>query len=224
MESVPFIAWCLEHLNYFTITLLMALESSFIPFPSEIVIPPAAYMAASTGEMSVVGIFFFSTLGALIGSTINYYLALWLGRPLLYAFAESKVGAFFLLSREGIEKAERYFVDHGRVATFTGRLIPGIRQLISLPAGLARMPLIPFYLFTMLGAGIWNIVLMAIGWYLEGVVPMDQLGPMVEKYSTEIGHFIIAAVVIVFAVMLYRAHRRKSLGEHLEEESEGKEK
>lgn len=224
MESVPFIAWCLEHLNYFTITLLMAIESSFIPFPSEIVIPPAAYMAASTGEMSVVGIFFFSTLGALIGSTINYFLALWLGRPLLYAFAESKVGAFFLLSREGIEKAERYFVDHGRIATFTGRLIPGIRQLISLPAGLARMPLIPFYLFTMLGAGIWNIVLMAIGWYLEGVVPMDQLGPMVEKYSTEIGHFIIAAVVIVFAVMLYRAHRRKSLGEHLEEESEGKEK
>ena len=81
MESIPFIAWCLEHLNYFTITLLMAIESSFIPFPSEIVIPPAAYLAASTGEMSVVGIFFFGTLGALIGASVNYFLARWLGRP-----------------------------------------------------------------------------------------------------------------------------------------------
>lgn len=219
MESLPFIAWCLEHLNYFTITLLIAIESSFIPFPSEIVIPPAAYLAASTGEMSVVGIFFFGTLGALIGSSVNYFLALWLGRPIIYAFAESKVGAFFLLSKDGVQKAEKYFVDHGKAATFTGRLIPGIRQLISIPAGLARMPLLPFYLYTTLGAGIWNIVLIALGWYLEGVVPMDQLAPIVSQYSHEIGGVILAIVVIILAVMMYRAHRRKSLDEHLGEDS-----
>ena len=222
MESIPFIAWCLEHLNYLTITLLMAIESSFIPFPSEIVIPPAAYLAASTGEMSVVGIFFFGTLGALIGASVNYFLARWLGRPVVYAFAGSRVGAFFLLSAEGVRHAEEYFVRHGKVATFTGRLIPGIRQLISLPAGLSRMPLAPFYLYTALAAGLWNIVLIAIGWYLEHVVPMDQLSPMVSRYSSEIGRIIIAVVVIVLGVMMYRAHRRKSLDESLEDQEKSK--
>lgn len=217
MESIPFIAWCLEHLNYLTITLLMAIESSFIPFPSEIIIPPAAYLAASTGEMSVVGILFFGTLGALIGATVNYFLARWLGRPVVYAFAGSRVGAFFLLSEEGVRHAEEYFVRHGKVATFTGRLIPGIRQLISLPAGLAKMPLAPFYLYTALAAGLWNAILIAIGWYLESVVPMDQLSPMVSRYSTEIGRVIIAIVVIVIGVMMYRAHRRKPLEESLED-------
>lgn len=218
MESVPFIAWCLEHLNYFTITLLMAIESSFIPFPSEIVLPPAAYMAASTGEMSLVGILFFGTLGALIGATINYFLALWLGRPVVYAFAGSRVGALFLLSEESVRKAEAYFVKHGRVATFTGRLVPGIRQLISIPAGIAKMPLGPFYLFTALGAGLWNLILILIGWYLESVVPMEELSPMVSRYSSEIGHVIIAIVAIAIGVMMYRAHRRKSLGEELDDE------
>ena len=195
----------------------MAIESSFIPFPSEIVIPPAAYLAASTGEMSVVGILFFGTLGALIGATVNYFLARWLGRPVVYAFAGSRVGAFFLLSEEGVRHAEEYFVRHGKVATFTGRLIPGIRQLISLPAGLAKMPLAPFYLYTALAAGLWNAILIAIGWYLESVVPMDQLNLMVSRYSTEIGRVIIAIVMIVLGVMMYRAHRRKPLEESLED-------
>lgn len=218
MESVPFIAWCLEHLNYLTITLLMAIESSFIPFPSEIVLPPAAYLAASTGEMSMGGILFFGTLGALIGASVNYFLALWLGRPAVYAFAGSRVGAFFLLSKEGVEKAEAYFVRHGRLATFTGRLLPGIRQLISIPAGLARMPLGPFYLYTALAAGLWNLFLILLGAYLESVVPMEQLSPMVSHYSGEIGRVLIAIVAVALGVVLYRAHRRKSLGEKLDDE------
>lgn len=208
MESVPFIQWCLDNLNYFTITVLMAIESSFIPFPSEVVIPPAAYMAATSGDLNVYFVVLFGTIGAIIGALVNYGLAVWLGRPIVYAFARSRMGGFLLLSEEGVQKAEAFFVKHGIVSTFVGRLVPGIRQLISIPAGLARMRMFPFILFTALGAGIWNCVLAGIGWYLADIVPEDQLMTYVNRYSHEIGYGILIIVVLAIAYMTFKALRR----------------
>lgn len=210
MESVAFIQWCLDHLNYWTITLLMAIESSFIPFPSEIVVPPAAYRAACPGSgLNVIGVVFFATLGANIGSLINYYLAYYLGRPVIYRFANSRIGHMCLLDEEKIRKAEEYFNRHGAVATFTGRLIPAVRQLISLPAGLARMKMSRFLLYTTLGAGIWNTILATIGYYLQSAVPEDQLMEKVNEYSDELKYGIIAIVAVAVLFLAYKGLKKK---------------
>ena len=131
MESVAFIQWCLDHLNYWTITLLMTIESSFIPFPSEVVIPPAAYKAAVNDELNIYLVVLFATIGANIGALINYYLAKWLGRPIIYKFANSRIGHMCLIDEEKVRNAEIYFDKHGALSTFIGRLIPAVRQLIS---------------------------------------------------------------------------------------------
>lgn len=209
MESIGFIEWCLDNLNYGTITLLMAIESSFIPFPSEVVVPPAAYKAAATGELNVWLVVFFATLGALIGAFINYGLALWLGKPIVYKFANSRLGHMCLLDEQKIVKAEEFFVRHGVVATLIGRLVPAVRQLISIPAGLARMNIAKFALYTAIGAGLWNAVLAAMGYYLESVVPEDQLLATVTKYSHEIGYGILAVVVIALAIIIYKGVKKK---------------
>ena len=209
MESIGFIEWCLDNLNYGTITLLMAIESSFIPFPSEVVVPPAAYNAAATGELNVWLVVFFATLGALIGAFINYGLALWLGKPIVYKFANSRLGHMCLLDEQKIVKAEEFFVRHGVVATLIGRLVPAVRQLISIPAGLARMNIAKFALYTAIGAGLWNAVLAAMGYYLESVVPEDQLLATVTKYSHEIGYSILAVVVIALAIIIYKGVKKK---------------
>ncbi len=201
--------WCLDHLNYWTITLLMTIESSFIPFPSEVVVPPAAYHAASNGEMNVVLIILFATLGAITGALINYFLSLWIGKPLVYRFADSKLGHMLLLSGEKVNKAEDYFNEHGAVSTFVGRLIPAIRQLISIPAGLSKMSLGRFVAFTALGAGIWNTVLAMLGFVLEKSVPEDRLIETVTHYSHEIGYSIAAIVVVVLAVVIISNRRKK---------------
>ena len=209
MESLGFIAWCLENLNYWTITLLMAIESSFIPFPSEVVVPPAAYKAAATGELNVWLVILSATLGALIGAFINYFLALWLGKPIVYKFANSRLGHMCLLDEQKIVKAEEFFVRHGVVATLIGRLVPAVRQLISIPAGLARMNIAKFALYTAIGAGLWNAVLAAMGYYLESVVPEDQLLATVTKYSHEIGYGILAVVVIALAIIIYKGVKKR---------------
>jgi Uncharacterized membrane-associated protein len=201
--------WCLDHLNYWTITLLMTIESSFIPFPSEVVVPPAAYHAASNGEMNVVLIVLFATLGAIIGALINYFISLWIGKPLVYRFADSKLGHMLLLSGDKVNKAEDYFNEHGAVSTFVGRLIPAIRQLISIPAGLSKMNLGRFVAFTALGAGIWNTVLAMLGFVLEKSVPEDKLIETVTHYSHEIGYSIAAIVVVVLAVVIISNRRKK---------------
>ena len=157
MESVAFIQWCLDHLNYWTITLLMAIESSFIPFPSEVVVPPAAYKAAVNEELNIYLVVLFATIGANIGALINYYLARWLGRPIVYKFANSRFGHMCLIDEAKVQHAEEYFDKHGALSTFIGRLIPAVRQLISIPAGLARMKLHTFLIYTTLGAGLWNL-------------------------------------------------------------------
>ena len=201
MQSIPFIAWCLEHLNYWVITLLMAIESSFIPFPSEVVVPPAAYMAATTGELNVFLVVFFATVGAVIGALVNYFLALYLGRPLVYRFAESRIGHMCLIDREKVEKAERYFDEHGAVGTFFGRLVPAVRQLISIPAGLARMGLGRFMFYTMLGAGIWNSILAGMGWYI-GHYYSGQLEEKVAQYSGELKIVMLGLGVAVVAYFI----------------------
>ncbi|MBQ5716070.1 MAG: DedA family protein [Alistipes sp.] len=208
MESVGFIQWCLDNLNYWTITLLMTIESSFIPFPSEVVVPPAAYKAASTGEMNVWLVIFFSTLGAEFGALINYLLALWLGKPIVYKFANSRFGHMCLIDQAKVETAENFFLKYGVAATLTGRLVPAVRQLISIPAGLAKMNLAKFMLFTAIGAGAWNSVLAGLGYYLESVVPEDQLIATVSEYSHEIGVAIIIAVVAVVAFLVYKGWKK----------------
>lgn len=209
MESVQFIQWCLDNLNYWTITLLMAIESSFIPFPSEVVVPPAAYKAAASGELNIWLVIFFATVGAIIGALVNYYLALWLGKPIVYKFANSRIGHMCLLDQKKVETAEEFFRKHGAVATLIGRLVPAVRQLISIPAGLAKMGIAKFVAFTALGAGIWNAVLATLGWYLESIVPEDQLISTVTEYSHEIGYIIIAIVAVALGYIIYKGVKKR---------------
>ncbi len=205
MESAEFIQWCLDNLNYATVTFLMAIESSFIPFPSEIVIPPAAYRAASSGEMNLVLIIIFATIGANIGALVNYFLSRYLGRPIIYKFVESRLGHMLLLDSEKVATAEKYFDDHGAISTFIGRLIPAVRQLISIPAGLARMNVGRFALFTTLGALIWNTVLACAGYFLESVLPEDEMLEMVIHYNTEFKIICAIIIAILLGIVTFRA-------------------
>jgi membrane protein DedA with SNARE-associated domain len=145
--------------GYSGIVMLMALESSFFPFPSEVVIPPAAYLAAS-GKMNIAMVIFCGTLGSLLGAVFNYWIALKFGRPFFV-----KYGRYLLVSPKSMEKADRFFERHGHISTFVGRLLPGIRQYISLPAGVARMNVFAFCAATALGAGIWVLVLAGMGYW-----------------------------------------------------------
>jgi len=185
----------------------MAIESSFIPFPSEIVIPPAAYKAAATGELHVALIIVFGTIGATIGALINYTIAYYLGRPLVYKFANSRLGRVCLIDVQKVRNAETYFDNHGALSTFIGRLIPAIRQLISIPAGLAKMKLHTFIVYTALGAGIWNSILAIIGYYLESVIPEDQLLNVVTRYSHQIGYGFIAVGVAIVVYLIYKGKK-----------------
>ena len=198
--------WYAANMNYASITALMTIESSFIPFPSEVVIPPAVYVAATpTSPLCVTGnyiadvalIVLFGTIGAMLGAIINYLLSMWLGRIVIYKFADSKFGHLCMLNSEKVKKAEDYFNEHGKVSTFVGRLIPGIRQLISIPAGLAKMHFGQFMLYTFLGASIWNIVLAVLGYVAHGQADL------INKYSHELSVAILAilAIVVVYFVV-----------------------
>lgn len=211
MENIGVIQWCLEHLNYWTIFILMTIESSFIPFPSEVVIPPAAWLAAQ-GKLNPFGVIFASLLGSVAGALINYSLALYLGRPIVYRFVRSKVGKMFLLNEKKVLKAEQYFDKKGGVSTFIGRLIPGIRQLISIPAGLARMHLAPFVLYTSLGAGLWVCVLFVLGWWaasIPGIETSEELVKKVSTYSHEIGFAILGVVLLALTIKILMYYRKK---------------
>ena len=208
MESVAFIQWCLDHLNYWTITLLMAIESSFIPFPSEVIIPPAAYRAASgNSELNVYLVVLFGTIGANIGALVNYYLAYFVGRPIVYKFANSRFGHMCLIDEAKVKHAEEYFDKNGALSTFIGRLIPAIRQLISIPAGLAKIKLSTFLLYTTLGAGIWNSILAALGYYLQSIVPEDQLLATVKEYSHELGYVFIGVGIFVVFYLIHKGKK-----------------
>lgn len=201
------VAWYSAHMSYASITALMAIESSFIPFPSEVVVPPAAYVAADPASplyvtdvywLNVVLVVLAASLGAMIGAIINYVLAVWLGRPIIYKFADSRLGHLCLLSGEKIQQAETYFNDHGRVSTFVGRLIPAVRQLISIPAGLSRMHFPTFLGYTFLGAFIWNTVLALLGYLAQGQ------SELIDRYNHEIS---IALLALVGVACMYFAVR-----------------
>jgi len=193
------IDWYMVNLNYFTIGLLMAIESSFIPFPSEVVIPFAAYKAAQ-GGLNVSGVVIAGTLGAIIGALFNYYLSLYLGRPLVYRLADSKIGRILLLSKEKVQHAENYFIKNGNSSTFIGRLVPAVRQLISIPAGLSKMNIRNFILYTTAGAGIWNIILAVIGYFIYDI--REKIFPFIEY----ILYFLGASFVIY---LIFKALKNK---------------
>ena len=192
------ISTLLSNLNYGTIFFLMLLESTVIPVPSELVVAPAAYHSAA-GNLDIWLVILFSTLGADAGASINYLAGWLLGTPVIWRFADSKLGKLCMLSHEKIEKSEAYFNNHGMVATITGRLIPGIRHLISIPAGLAKMHYWKFMLYTTIGAGAWNCILATMGWYLHTIVPEDQLHDKILEYGEYIKLVIVALVVIAIA-------------------------
>lgn len=197
-------SWYMDNMNYGTVTLLMVIESSFIPFPSEVVVPPAAYKALEEGSnMNIVLVVVFATLGAIIGALINYFLSLWLGRPIIYKFVETRFGKMCLLDKQKVEKAEKYFDKHGKSSTFIGRLVPGIRQLISIPAGLAKMNIATFVCFTALGAGIWNIILALLGYLGHGNKEL------IDQYSHELSYILLGLGVLFVAYLIYKGLSKK---------------
>ena len=208
-----FITSLLGNLNYGTILFLMLLESTVVPVPSEFVVTPAAYHAAS-GQLDVWLVILFATIGADLGASINYFVALYVGRPVIYKFANSKWGKMCLLNQEKVEKSERYFDDHGIAATLTGRLIPGIRHLISIPAGLAKMNYWKFLLYTTIGAGCWHAILAGLGWYLHTIVPEEQLNDKIEEYVEYIKIGIVALVVIAVAYFVVKQMMKKKTAEN----------
>jgi membrane protein DedA with SNARE-associated domain len=195
--------WYMSHINYFTITLLMAIESSFVPLPSEIVIPPAIWKAAS-GELNMYLVVVFATIGAILGAMFNYILARWLGRTLVHNLADSKVGKLFLLNQRKVEHAEAYFLRNGRSSTFVGRLIPGIRHLISIPAGLSKMDVGQFVLYTALGSAVWHIILSILSYSLYS--HQDLL----KKYMNQLGLVLLAVGIIYFAFLMIKNRKQRN--------------
>ncbi len=196
--------WYSDNMNYTTIALLMTVESSFIPFPSEIVVPPAAYIASQpNSHLNIYLVVLFATIGAVLGALINYFLAIYLGRPIIYKLADSRMGHFLLLSKDKILKAEVYFNRRGKISTFVGRLIPGIRQLISIPAGLARMNIPSFLLFTFIGAGIWNAILAFVGYIAHGQQDL------INRYSHELSYVFLGLIALFIAYVVIKQLVRK---------------
>lgn len=192
---------------YLLVVAFMVIESSFIPFPSEVIVPPAAYLACTKGDVDIYMVVGLATLGAIIGALINYFLSVWIGRPIVYRFANSRFGHACLIDEAKVRHAEEYFDKHGAASTFIGRLIPAVRQLISIPAGLARMNVGKFVLFTGLGAMVWNIVLAVLGYWLGKMVPQEQLYAKVEEYNEYLTYAGVAIGVVCVGVILWNAFK-----------------
>ena len=174
--------------GYIGIFLLMAVESSFIPFPSEIVLVPAGYLASS-GDMNIGLILISAIIGSLLGAFINYYLAFFIGRKFL-----NRYGKYFFISQNSLKKMDNYFNKHGHISTFSGRLVPGIRQLISIPAGLAKMNIVEFFTFTSLGAGIWALILILLGYFI------GQNEQLIQIYLKQITIIVLGIITIIVAI------------------------
>lgn len=194
-ELVNYILAFSGQLGYGGILLLMTVESSFIPFPSEVVIPPAAYLA-SQGEFNIFLVVFYGIIGSLLGAIINYFLAFYLGRAIIYRLADHKVGHFLFLSSSQVKKAEDFFAKHGGLSTFIGRLVPVVRQLISMPAGFARMSLFKFIAFTALGSGLWTLVLAFLGYWF------GSNKEALSNYYGAISNFFLITFLILIVVFL----------------------
>lgn len=199
-----FILEITANLGYFGVGILMMIESSFLPFPSEVIIPPAAYLA-STGEMNIFIIVAVGVIGSVLGALINYYLAVSLGRFLIYKLAAHPLAKYLMISPEKIDKAEKYFLKNSNSATFIGRLIPVVRQFISIPAGLSHMPLIPFISLTALGSFIWVSILAFLGYFLGS---NQELLHSYYRESTVILSLLVL-IYIFFKFRLFRFFKKK---------------
>jgi membrane protein DedA with SNARE-associated domain len=198
------IKWYMANINYLTITLFMMVESTFIPLPSELLLPPAAWLAAQ-GEMNLFLIIVFSTLGCTIGALINYTLSYYLGRTIIYGFADSKYAKIFFINKEKLQKAENYFNTNGNTSTFIGRLIPGIRHLISIPAGLSKMNLRKFIIFTILGSALWNTILSLLGYFF------GKNQEVLMRYYHELKYvgFGAGILFVLYLIFIKRKQRAK---------------
>lgn len=205
--TVDYLLLFFEKTSYFGVFLLMAVESSFIPFPSEIVVPPAAYLA-SKGKLSLIGVVFAGTMGSLAGALINYYLALKLGRPAVLRLIR-RYGQYLLLTEASLLKVEKFWGDHGQIGTFVGRLLPGIRQVISIPAGFAKMGLFLFCLYTTLGAGIWCAFLALCGFYFGKNEALLKEYLQKGYYGFILLSLLILALYVTLKVMLKKRRKGK---------------
>ena len=211
MDTAELFRWVLENLNYWVVTLFMAIESSFIPFPSEVVVPPAAWKAMADDSLNIFLVIVFATIGADLGALVNYGLSRWLGRPIVYKFANSCLGHMCLIDEEKVKNAEEYFRRHGAASTFFGRLVPAVRQLISIPAGLSGMKIAPFLLYTTLGAGLWNTVLALMGYGIYRYTDLkttEDVYLLASTYSHEIGYAILIIVAVVLGVLIYKGLKK----------------
>ena len=191
------------HVTYWTIALMMAIESTFLPLPSEIVIPPAAYKAAN-GDLNIFLVILSGTLGAVIGALFNYYFAKLLGNRLLMKFAKTRIAKMMMVTPGNIEKSERYFRKHGKISTLIGRLVPGIRHLISLPAGLAGMKLKDFVLYTAIGSMSWNIILSLMGYFFF------TQKELLNKYFNHISLGLLVLGCSYVAYLIFKGIRRRN--------------
>ena len=197
IESVVSI---IADLGYLGIFLGMLIESSFIPFPSEVVLHPAGVLIAR-GEMSFILVLLASIIGSLAGAYINYFLGLHFGRRIINKLV-SKYGKFLFLKNETLNKADNYFKVHGSITTFTGRLLPAIRQLISIPAGFARMPLGKFTFYTALGSGIWSVILIYVGMLY---------GNNKEKIDSFLGSATLITLIILGIILIIYIYRKNQI-------------
>ena len=195
-ELAQFLVENILDMGYMGIFLLMMIESSFIPFPSEIVLIPAGYLAQQ-GEMEITLIFIAALLGSMVGAFINYFLAYFIGRKLLLQY-----GKYIFISNSAMEKMENFFQKHGPISTFSGRLVPGIRQLISIPAGLSKMSLLPFSLYTALGAGLWSMVLIVLGYVL------GENEALIHTYLKQITLGVFVLITLLIGVYVVRITRK----------------
>lgn len=196
-EMAQWLVDTILQLGYVGIFLLMSIESSFIPFPSEVVLIPAGYLV-SQQQMSLTLLILSATAGSLTGAYINYYLARFVGLPFLL-----KYGRYIFISVHTLTKLETFFLQHGAISTFTGRLIPGIRQLISIPAGLSKMNIVTFSIYTAMGATLWALVLIALGYIL------GENEALIKSYLHEITLITLGVVILLLVGYVY-LHRRKS--------------
>lgn len=212
LNAAWFFDWFVNNASYLFVFIFMMIESSFIPFPSEVVVPPAAYLAVQKGDMNLFLVVLVATAGALAGALVNYVLSLLIGRPIVYAFANSRFGHACLINQEKVEKAEAYFDKHGAASTFIGRLIPAVRQLISIPAGIARMNIWVFCIFTALGALVWNAILAFLGWWLAQHVSLSGLYDAVEKYNGYLTIGGLCLLALCIAYIIYNAFKTNKKG------------
>lgn len=203
--------WYFAHLDYFTIALLMAIESTFVPLPSEVVIPPAALLAVQ-GNMNIILIILYSSLGCVVGALINYTLSFYLGRKIIYSLAESKVARIFFINREKVEKAEKYFLDNGNTSTFIGRLVPGVRHLISVPAGLAKMNVKKFIFYTFTGSLIWNSILTLLSYYIAISLNIKNQTDLINKVTENshiIGYGMLGLAFAYVCFLIWKKYKKK---------------